>query len=61
MNTIEKHHSSGVNDSITTNTFEEAEASISILDGRILVINFDKQSNLFDEFRDIPLVGLVTK
>ena len=38
MNTIEKHHSSGVNGSITTNTFEEAEASISILDGRILVI-----------------------
>ncbi len=61
INTIEKNLSSGVNGSTTTNTFEDAKVSISILDGRILVINFDKQSNLFNEFKDIPLVGLVTK
>ena len=61
INTIEKNLSSGVNGSTTTNTFEDAKVSISILDGRILVINFDKQSSLFNEFKDIPLVGLVTK
>ncbi len=61
INTIEKNLSSGVNGSTTTNTFEDAKVSISILDGRILVINFDKQSSLFNEFIDIPLVGLVTK
>jgi hypothetical protein len=61
INTVEKNLSSGVHGSITTNTFEDAKVSISILDGRILVINFDKQSNLFNEFKDIPLVGLVTR
>ncbi|WP_458718959.1 hypothetical protein [Candidatus Nitrosocosmicus sp. R] len=61
INTIEKNLASGVSGSTTTNTFEDAKVSISILDGRILVINFDKQSNLFNEFTDIPLVGLVTR
>ena len=61
VNTLEKNLSSGINGSITTNTIEDAKVSISILDGRILMINFDKQSNLFNEFKDIPLVGLATK
>ena len=61
MDVIEKNLSSGINGTTTTNTFKDTDASISILDGRILVINFDKQSSLFNEFRDIPLVGLVIK
>ena len=60
IDAIEKNLSSGINSSATTNTFKEAKASISILDGRILVINFDKQTSLFNEFRNIPLVGLIT-
>jgi hypothetical protein len=42
-----------------TNNFKDMHVSISILNDRTLVINFDKQSVLFDEFKDIPLVGLV--
>ena len=61
MDAIEKNLSSGINSTTTTNTFKDTDASISILDGRTLVINFDKQSSLFNEFRDIPLVGVVIK
>jgi hypothetical protein len=42
-----------------TNTFKDINTSVSILGNRILVINFDSQTNLFDEFTDIPLVGIV--
>lgn len=42
-----------------TNSFKDVQVSISILNDRTLVINFDKQAVLFDEFKDIPLVGLV--
>ena len=59
MDVIEKNLSAGIDSISTTNTFEDTNASVSILDGRILVINFDKQSSLFNEFRDIPLVGVV--
>jgi hypothetical protein len=61
LDVIEKNLSSGINGTSTTNTFKDTDASVTILDGRILVINFDKQSSLFDEFRDIPLVGVVIK
>ena len=61
MDVIEKNLYAGINSSTTTNTFKDADASISFLDGRILVINFDKQSSLFNEFRDIPLVGVIIK
>jgi len=59
IDVFEKNISSGIKGKTTTNTFENADAAISILDGRILVINFDKQSSLSNEFRDIPLVGVV--
>ncbi|HEX5186033.1 MAG TPA: hypothetical protein VFV86_04005 [Nitrososphaeraceae archaeon] len=61
MHVIEKSISAGINGTSTTNTFKDTGASVSILDDRILVINFDKQSSLFDKFRDIPLVGVVIK
>ena len=61
IDAIEKNLSSGNNSSTATNTFKDTDVSISILDGRILVINFDKQSSLFNEFRDIPLVGVIIK
>jgi hypothetical protein len=61
MDVIEKNLYAGINGKSTTNTFKDTGASVSILDGRILVINFDKQSNLFNEFRDVPLVGVAVK
>ena len=61
IDAIEKNLSSGINSTKTTNTFTDTDASISILDGRILVINFDEQGSLFNEFRDIPLVGVIIK
>jgi hypothetical protein len=42
-----------------TNIFKDVDISISILNGSILIINFDKQSILFNEFENIPLVGIV--
>jgi hypothetical protein len=42
-----------------TNTFKDANASISILGNRTLVINFGNQTSLFEEFKNIPLVGIV--
>ena len=42
-----------------TNTFKDANTSVSILGNRILVINFDNQTELVNEFLDIPLVGIV--
>ncbi len=42
-----------------TNTFKDVNAAVSILGDRILVITFDRQSPLFNEFGNIPLVGLV--
>ncbi|MER5175883.1 MAG: hypothetical protein ABJB76_04920 [Candidatus Nitrosocosmicus sp.] len=42
-----------------TNIFKDVGISISILSDRTLIINFDKQTILFNEFKDIPLVGMV--
>jgi len=42
-----------------TNIFKDVDISISILKSSILIINFDKQSILFNEFVNIPLVGIV--
>jgi hypothetical protein len=42
-----------------TNIFKDVDVSISILNGSNLIINFDKQSILFNEFENIPLIGIV--
>ncbi len=59
IDVVEKVLSSGSNASTATNTFKGTDVSISILDGRILVINFDKQTSLFNQFKDISLAGVV--
>jgi hypothetical protein len=41
------------------NEFRGIDISVSVLGNRILVIGFDPQSPLFNEFKNIPLVGLV--
>ncbi len=61
IDVVQNVHSSDVKRPDETNTFKGKGASISILGDRVLIINFDKPStNLFDAFKNIPLVGLVT-
>lgn len=42
-----------------TNSYNDLHVSISVLSGRVLVINFEDQDGFPNEFRNIPLVGLV--
>jgi hypothetical protein len=42
-----------------TNNFKGVGVTISVIDNRILFINFDSQTPLFNEFVNIPIVGLV--
>lgn len=61
INVVQNVHSSDVKRPDETNVFKGKDASVSILGDRVLIINFDKPStNLFDAFKNIPLVGLVT-
>jgi hypothetical protein len=60
IDVVQNVHSSDIKQPDETNTFKGKTVSISILGDRVLVINFDKQSNLFDIFKNIPLVGLTT-
>ena len=59
MDVAEERRSLGSNQPYEKNTFYNIDASISILNNRTLLISFDSQTALFDEFKDIPLVGLV--
>lgn len=61
IDVVQNVHSSDVKRPDETNVFKGKYASVSILGDRVLIINFDKPStNLFDAFKNIPLVGLVT-
>ena len=42
-----------------TNNFKGVGVSISVIDNRVLFINFDSQTPLSNEFVNIPIVGLV--
>lgn len=42
-----------------TNNFKGIGVSVSIVDNRILIINFDSSSPLYKDFENIPIVGLV--
>lgn len=42
-----------------THTYHNLDVSISFLNGRVLVINFENQNSMSNEFRNIPLVGLI--
>ncbi|MGD9533490.1 MAG: hypothetical protein AB7V56_06960 [Candidatus Nitrosocosmicus sp.] len=48
----------GVNP-VKSNTLKNVKVSVSVFDDRVVVIQFDKHSELFNEFRNIPLVGIV--
>jgi hypothetical protein len=60
IDVVQSVHSSDSTQPDETNIFKGQDVSITMLDNRVLVINFDKQSNLFDVFKNTPLVGLVS-
>jgi hypothetical protein len=60
IDVVQNKHSSDLTRPDETNIFKGQDVSITLLDNRVLVINFDKQSNLFDVFKNTPLVGLIS-
>jgi hypothetical protein len=60
IDVVRSVHSSDSTQPDETNIFKGQDVSITMLDDRVLVINFDKQSNLFDVFKNTPLVGLIS-
>jgi hypothetical protein len=59
IDVIQDMHSNDLKKPDQTKIYKRTGVSISIMDHNVLFINFDKNSHLFDEFKNIPLVGLV--
>lgn len=59
INVIQEINSNNATVSDETNNFNAVGVSISIIDNKILIVNFDSQSPLYKEFENIPIVGLV--
>ena len=57
IDATEKNMSS--NSQNQTNSYNNLDVSISVLSGKVLVISFEKENSFSNEFRNIPLVGLV--
>jgi hypothetical protein len=57
---LQKVFSTNSSEIVESTTFTNVDASISINNDKILMINFvNDQTKLFDEFRNIPIVGIV--
>ena len=59
IDVVQDVHSNDLKKPDQTKIYKRTGVSISIMDYDVLFINFDKNSHLFDEFKNIPLVGLV--
>jgi hypothetical protein len=59
IDVVQTIHSNDPNQPDVTNSFNGIGVSITILNGKTLAINFDNQTPLFNEFKDIPLVGII--
>jgi len=59
IDVVQDVHSNDLKKPDQTKIYKRTGVSISIMDHNVLFINFDKNSHLFDEFKNIPLVGLV--
>ncbi|MGN6347627.1 MAG: hypothetical protein ACTHJ7_01235 [Candidatus Nitrosocosmicus sp.] len=59
IDVVQTIHSNDPNQPDVTNSFNGIGVSITILNGKTLAINFDNQTPLFNEFKDIPLVGVI--
>jgi len=60
IDVVQDIKSSNLNRPDETNNYKGTDVSIHIIGDRVLFIGFGTQSNLFDEFKNIPLVGLIT-
>jgi len=58
IDVVKTVHSNDPSQPDETSNFKDVGVAISILNGRTLVINFYNQSPLFNDFMDIPLVGI---
>lgn len=59
IDVIQEIKSNNATISDETNNFKGVGVSISVIDNRVLFINFDSQTPLYQEFVNIPIVGLV--
>ncbi len=59
IDVIQEIKSNNATISDETNNFKGGGVSISVIDNRVLFINFDSQTPLSQEFVNIPIVGLV--
>jgi hypothetical protein len=58
IDAVKTVHSTNPSQPDETNDFKDVGVALSILNGRTLVINFLNQSPLFNDFSNIPLVGI---
>ena len=59
IDVVQDVHSDDLKKPDLTKIYKRTGVSISIMDNNVIFINFDKDSQLFGEFKNIPLVGLV--
>lgn len=59
IDVIQEIKSNNATISDETNNFKGVGVSISVIDNRVLFINFDSQTPLYQEFVNIPIVGLI--
>ncbi len=59
IDVVQDVHSDDLKKPDQTKIYKRTGVSISIMDHNVIFINFDKDSQLFGEFKNIPLVGLV--
>lgn len=59
INVVQEIRSNNATVSNETNNFNGVNISVTLIDNRILLVNFDSQSPLYKEFENIPIVGLV--
>ncbi len=59
IDVVEEIRSNNATVSDETNTYKGIGVSISLIDNRVLFINFDSQSAVSKEFTNAPLVGLI--
>ncbi|HYF98518.1 MAG TPA: hypothetical protein VD815_00345 [Candidatus Saccharimonadales bacterium] len=57
----EEIHSNNATISDETNNYRGIGVSISLIDNRVLFINFDTKSVVSEEFTNVPIVGLVKR
>jgi hypothetical protein len=58
IDVVQEMKSNNATISDETNNFKGVGVTISVIDNRVLFINFDSQTPLYNEFVNIPIVGL---